>query len=86
MKEYTDKIIGEARIEATQVGFTVWVQTQKRAKAIIADYYCSGPSSKINTAYDRAATAAASINRGQFLCTRKSGIIRISGKTLKVTY
>ena len=86
MKTYKDTIVGKARIEATQVGFTVWVKTRKRTKAIIADYYCKGAASKVNAAYNHASAAAASINLGQFLCTRKQGIIQISGKTLKVTY
>jgi hypothetical protein len=83
-KYFEDKIVGKARIEGHQRGYSVWVSTKTRKKAILADCYDNGTTKSIDTAYNNACAHAQSINRGNFVTSRKGASIIVSGKVLKV--
>jgi Tfp pilus assembly protein PilP len=69
------KIIGKARIEGTQAGFIVWVQTDKRAKAQLTD---------ASDDYAVAQATADSIDRGRWIGRRKGRTLRVNDKQLTV--
>ena len=78
-KQQTHTIIGQAHVEATQRGFVVWVETDKRRKAQLTD---------ANPSFEDTVASANSIDRGRWVSIRKSkdATFNVSGRTLTVSW